>query len=103
MLSEQDYERITGRRPSFKDFLSEGESFEGLDFSRDSGTWSRCRPHESLTRYLCARRAAPSTRQPAVKAAVALIPDDDLYLSALIVGEIAEALPCSPMVARKRL
>jgi antitoxin Phd len=37
MLSEQDYERIAGRRPSFKDFLSQGESFEDLDFGRESG------------------------------------------------------------------
>ena len=41
MLSEQDYERITGRRPSFKDFLSQGESFEGLDFDTRLWTWSR--------------------------------------------------------------
>ena len=38
VLSERDYERITGRRPSFKDHLSQGESFEGLDLSRDSGS-----------------------------------------------------------------
>jgi antitoxin Phd len=37
VLSEQDYERITGRRPSFKDHLIQGESFEGLELSRDSG------------------------------------------------------------------
>ncbi len=36
VLSEHDYERITGRRPSFKDYLSHGESFEGLDLTRDS-------------------------------------------------------------------
>ena len=36
VLSEQDYARMTGRRPSFKDFLAEGESFEGLDLSRGS-------------------------------------------------------------------
>ena len=34
VLSEKDYERITGRRPSFKQYLIEGESFEGLDVSR---------------------------------------------------------------------
>lgn len=37
VLSERDYERITGRRPSFKDHLLEGESFEGLDLNRDTG------------------------------------------------------------------
>ena len=30
VLSEREYERITGRRPSFKDFLREGESLKGL-------------------------------------------------------------------------
>jgi antitoxin Phd len=35
VLSEQDYERITGRRPSFKNYLSQGESFEGLDLPRN--------------------------------------------------------------------
>ena len=38
VLSERDYERITGRRPSLKDHLSQGESFEDLDLSRDSGS-----------------------------------------------------------------
>lgn len=33
ILSEQDYERLTGRRPSFKDHLTQGESLEGLDLS----------------------------------------------------------------------
>lgn len=35
ILSEQDYERITGRRPRFKDYLIQGESFEDLDLTRD--------------------------------------------------------------------
>jgi antitoxin Phd len=38
VLSERDYERITGRRPSLQDHLSQGESFDGLDLSRDSGS-----------------------------------------------------------------
>jgi antitoxin Phd len=38
VLSERDYERITGRQPSLKDHLSQGESFEGLDLSRDSAS-----------------------------------------------------------------
>jgi antitoxin Phd len=36
VLSEQDYERITGRQPSFKDFLCQGEPFEDLDITRRS-------------------------------------------------------------------
>jgi len=36
VLSEKDYERITGRRPSFKDYLTQGESFAGLDLARVS-------------------------------------------------------------------
>lgn len=36
VLSQKDYERITGRRISFKDYLIEGESFEALDLTRCS-------------------------------------------------------------------
>ena len=36
VLSEKDYQRLTGQWPSFKDYLREGESFEGLDLVRDS-------------------------------------------------------------------
>jgi toxin FitB len=39
---------------------------------------------------------------PAVKAAVSLIPDDRLYLSALIVGEIAKAVTLLPNGRKKR-
>lgn len=35
ILSERDYERITGCQPSFKEHLTQGESFDGLDLSRD--------------------------------------------------------------------
>ncbi len=34
VVSQEDYERMTGRRMSFKSFLIEGESFEGLDLAR---------------------------------------------------------------------
>ncbi len=36
ILSEKDYERLTGHRPRFKDYLIQGESFEGMDLRRDS-------------------------------------------------------------------
>jgi antitoxin Phd len=36
ILSEKDYERLTGHRPSFKEYLIQGESFASLDLSRDS-------------------------------------------------------------------
>lgn len=35
MLSEAEYERLTGKRPDFKAYLTQGESFDGLDLSRD--------------------------------------------------------------------
>ncbi|MHB1560735.1 MAG: type II toxin-antitoxin system prevent-host-death family antitoxin [Isosphaeraceae bacterium] len=35
VLSEKDYERITGRRSSFKEYLVRGESFAGLELTRD--------------------------------------------------------------------
>lgn len=35
VLSEQDYLRITGHQPSFKDFLSQGESFDDLQLDQE--------------------------------------------------------------------
>jgi prevent-host-death family protein len=35
VMSAARYEELTGDRPSFKDFLGAGESFEGLDLARD--------------------------------------------------------------------
>lgn len=35
ILSEGDYERLTGARTSFKDYLMQGPSFEELDLTRD--------------------------------------------------------------------
>jgi hypothetical protein len=36
VVAERDYEKLTGKRPGFKEFLmGEGPSFEGLDFARD--------------------------------------------------------------------
>ena len=101
VLSEQEYERITGRRPSFKDFLSQGESFVDLNFGSESEPPEIS--NESAAGHLCAHRTTPSTRQRAVKATVALIPDDDLYLSALIVGDLAGAIALLPAVAESVL
>ncbi len=35
VVAAEEYERLVGQRPSFKDYLSHGESFEGLDLTRD--------------------------------------------------------------------
>jgi prevent-host-death family protein len=35
VISEVEYERLAGKRPSFKEFLMNGPSFEGLDLERD--------------------------------------------------------------------
>jgi antitoxin Phd len=36
VVAERDYEKLTGKRPGFKEFLmGEGPSFEGLDLTRD--------------------------------------------------------------------
>ena len=36
VIGRKDYEKLTGRRPSFKQFLlGKGPSFEGLDLRRD--------------------------------------------------------------------
>jgi antitoxin Phd len=35
MVAEEEYERLAGARPDFKDYLMQGESFDGLDLVRD--------------------------------------------------------------------
>ena len=35
VLSAEEYRRLTGGRPSFKEYLMKGPSFEGLDLERD--------------------------------------------------------------------
>ncbi len=30
----EEFERLVGQRPAFKDYLTQGESFEGLDLAR---------------------------------------------------------------------
>ncbi len=36
VVSAEEYERLVGKRKSFKEFLVEGESFEGLNLDRDA-------------------------------------------------------------------
>jgi hypothetical protein len=39
ILAEHDYEKLTGKKPDFKQFLlAEGPSFEGLDLTRDQSS-----------------------------------------------------------------
>lgn len=38
VLAAEEYEKLTGNRPTFKKYLMEGESFEALDLRRDSST-----------------------------------------------------------------
>ncbi len=35
VVSAVEFERPTGQRPGFKDYLTQGESHEGLDLTRD--------------------------------------------------------------------
>jgi prevent-host-death family protein len=35
VIAAADYERLTGKLPAFKDYLTQGESFEGLELGRD--------------------------------------------------------------------
>jgi prevent-host-death family protein len=36
VIAQRDYEKLTGKHPSFKEFLMKGRpSFKGLDLSRD--------------------------------------------------------------------
>ena len=35
VVSAATYAQLTGKRPGFKEYLTQGESFEGLELSRD--------------------------------------------------------------------
>ncbi len=35
LISAEEYARLTGARPDFKEFLMTGENFDGLDLTRD--------------------------------------------------------------------
>lgn len=35
VVAVEEFERLIGQRPAFKDFLTQGESFDGLDLTRD--------------------------------------------------------------------
>ncbi|MFI5454051.1 MAG: type II toxin-antitoxin system prevent-host-death family antitoxin [Isosphaerales bacterium] len=35
VVSAEEFERLVGQRPAFKDYLSQGESFDGLNLERD--------------------------------------------------------------------
>jgi antitoxin Phd len=35
VIAADEFERLVGQRPAFKDYLAHGESFEGLDLARD--------------------------------------------------------------------
>jgi len=35
VVAAEEFERLMGQRPAFKDYLTQGESFEELDLTRD--------------------------------------------------------------------
>jgi antitoxin Phd len=35
LVAAEEFERLVGQRPAFKDYLTQGESFEGLNLERD--------------------------------------------------------------------
>lgn len=35
VIAAAEYERLTGKQPAFKEYLTRGESLEGLDLRRD--------------------------------------------------------------------
>ena len=37
VISAAEFAELTGNRPGFKDYLTHGESFEGLELTRDPG------------------------------------------------------------------
>jgi hypothetical protein len=36
IVAAEELQRLIGKRPAFKDYLTQGESFEGLDWARDA-------------------------------------------------------------------
>lgn len=38
VVAADEFERLTGKRPAFKEYLAGGESFDGLDLSRDASS-----------------------------------------------------------------
>lgn len=38
VLSQNEYEKLTGKRSSFKEFLMKAPDFEGLDLTRDKSS-----------------------------------------------------------------
>jgi prevent-host-death family protein len=36
MLAEEEYERLTGKRPDFKEYLMVGPNFDDLDLTREA-------------------------------------------------------------------
>gem|GEM_PF-2214411 len=47
VVSEVEYERLTGKKPGFKEYLFDGPSLEGLNLERDS---SGCTNNDSSIR-----------------------------------------------------
>ena len=35
VIAAEEYERLTGKLPAFKDYLTQGESIDGLELGRD--------------------------------------------------------------------
>jgi prevent-host-death family protein len=38
VVAAEEFERLVGQRPAFKEYLLKGESFDGLDLERDRST-----------------------------------------------------------------
>lgn len=38
ILAEEEYDRLTGEKPGFVDYLMSGPSFEGVDLERDQSS-----------------------------------------------------------------
>ncbi|MGZ3333796.1 MAG: type II toxin-antitoxin system prevent-host-death family antitoxin [Isosphaeraceae bacterium] len=57
VVAAEEYERLVGQRPAFKDYLSQGESFEGLDLARDQAL-AGTSPCEDPARHLRPHRAS---------------------------------------------
>ena len=70
VISAAEYEELTGKRQSFKDFLMSGPSFEGLDLDAGPEPDAGCRAVKALLDTCTLAEVRKPDGNPAVKAAV---------------------------------
>ena len=92
MLAEREYERLTGTRPDFKEFLMSGETFDGLDL-RTTKALAAIFPCEAAPRYLRGVGDPFEQRLAGRENFIDAFPAETLLLSVITIGEVCRGLP----------